>query len=191
MTTERAEIWNIAKRDAQRQNKNVKKQKARLKVKSVIDGPVSIMKFILLLMTIYALYQYIPAFINFKKVISQTTTAQPGAQTLIGQRDEWGAASPLRDYIKMKKAYVRTGQSLQLQYVLPDSASATVTLKRCKAIPFIEVFKCNVVQAETIELKNETIGTKRFQIAQSGMYHLESQVEVTNDDQFDIIWRRG
>lgn len=191
MTTEKADLWDIAKRDAQSQNKRARQQKTRLKVKSVLDGPVSLMKLILLVMTIYALYQYVPAFVNFKKVISQTTTAQPGAQNLIRQRDDWGVASPLRDYIKMKKAYVRAGQSLQLQYVLPTNVSATVTLKRCKTIPFVEVFKCNIVQAETIDLKNETIGTKRFQITQSGMYHLESQVEVTKDDKFDIVWSRG
>lgn len=194
MATKSTSIWTEARSDAAKRAKTVKKENRRMKRQSVLDGPLSILKLITILMVIYSLFQYVPAFLNIKKIISQAnaqSSAQAGAQTLVENRENWGLMAPLRDYAKLRKAYVRKGQSIQLQYVLPSKAIANVTIKQCKAIPFVEVFNCEVVQSETIDLSGETTGTRRFQVSSSAIYLLESQVQVGEDDRFDITWRRN
>ena len=94
MATENATIWDLAKQDAQRQNKSVKKQQIVRKLQSLYSGPVAIMKLMMLVMVVYALIQYIPAFVNLKKLVTQTNI-QSGAQTQIDSRKNWGIFTPV------------------------------------------------------------------------------------------------
>jgi hypothetical protein len=190
MATEKATIWDMAKHDALSRAQKVKKHTKRAHRQSALSGPIAIMKVIVFLMTLYALAQYVPAFINFKKIITQTSP-QSGAQTLLEQRNNWGIAAPLRDYVKMNKAYMRAGQSLQVQYVLPEDAKASLTLKQCRPAPFIEAFRCDVVAETVIDVSNDTVGTRRITLNHSAMYLLQSEVQVGSDDKFDIKWQRN
>jgi len=190
MAVEQATIWDVAKQDALSRATKVKRQTKRAHRKSTLSGPIAIMKVIVFLMTLYALAQYVPAFINFKKIITQTSP-QAGAQTLVEKRNNWGIAAPLREYAKMNKAYMRAGQSLQVQYVLPRDAKATLTIKQCKPAPFIEAFRCDVVAEDKIDLSNDTVGTRRIAFQNTAMYLLESEVQITSDDRFDIKWQRN
>ena len=141
-------------------------------------------------MTLYVLYHYVPAFVNLKPILTQTTS-QAGAQSQIDNRKALGAIAPLRDQFKMRKAYVRKGQILQAQYILPAGANASITIKQCKRMIFIEAFNCRNVQDQTVDLSGQTSGTRRFQVAESAMYVLESRVETDADQAFDITWRRN
>lgn len=194
MATENATIWDAAKQDALSHAKKVKKTTKQARRESVLSGPLSLIKIILFFMTLYALVQYVPAFVNFKKIITQTTAqsgAQSGAKNLSLEREKWGFAAPLREYTKMNKAYMRAGQSLQVKYMLPKDAKAVLTVQECKSVPFIEVFRCDVVAENKIDLSNDTIGTRRIAFQNAAMYRLKSDVEIGVDDQFDIKWQRN
>ena len=193
MADKRAEIWDAAKEYAAQRNVNVRKQNKRQRTESALSGPVAFMKLLMLLMTIYALFKYVPAYVNFNKIIAEATDKNigySGAQNIAEDRGKWGAMAPLRDYAKLKKAYVKGGQTLQVQYILPKDAQATLTIKRCKNIPFFEVFKCQVAQEETFNISGDSVGTRRIFIPDTAMYHLESKVLVNSDERFDIVWRR-
>jgi len=194
MVTKNMAIWDTAKLDALTRAKKVKKNEKKAKRQSVLDGPLSFMKLILLVMTVYALVQYVPAFVNFKKIIVQTTaqsSAQSGAQNLTLERQKWGLAAPLREYVKMNKAYMRAGQILQVKYVLPDDAKAVLTIQQCKSIPYVEAFHCQVVAENKIDLSNDTVGTRRITLHNTAMYRLKSDVQVGINDRFDIKWQRN
>lgn len=190
MASKTVDIWDKAKQDAKRQNENVKKQKLRTRADSIFGGPIALIKIILFAMTVYALFQYVPAFVNVKKAITQIKT-YPGAQTQVDNRNSWGIFTPLRDFTKIKKAYVRSGKTLQVQYSMPESAQAKLVIKRCKPIIFIEVFHCQVTQTQEIDISNETVGTHRIHVKDSAMYLLQSQVEVKSGEDYNITWRRS
>ena len=190
MASSNTQIWDEAKQDALSRAKKIKKQSKRAQRESTFGGPFSIMKIIALLMTLYALAQYIPAFINFKNIVTQSPS-QSGAQNLVESRKKWGAILPLRDYAKMNKAYMRAGQSLQVQYVLPENTKATLTIKQCKSVPFIEVFHCNVVAENKIDISGDTVGTRRITLQSKAMYLLQSEVQVGSGEIFDIQWQRN
>ena len=190
MATHDKNIWDEAAQYAASRTKNASKQRRRVKIQSVTSAPIQVMRFILLLMTLYALYHYVPAFVNLKPILTQTT-AHSGAQSQIDSRKALGAIAPLRDQFKMRKAYVRKGQILQAQYILPAGANASITIKQCKRMIFIEAFNCKRVQDQTVDLSGQTSGTRRFQVAESAMYVLESRVEAEADQAFDITWRRN
>lgn len=196
MTAETSTIWDEAKQDALTRNtsKVRKKSKKRRAMnsngESILKLPIAIMKLTVFLMTLYALFQYVPAFINFKKFITQTS-AHSGAQSIVENRKKWGIAAPLRKYVKMNKAYLRAGQFLHVQYVLPERAEAILTIKQCKSAPLIEVFHCDVMAAEKITISNETVGTRRFAFEKSAMYLLQSDVLVDTDESFEIKWKRN
>ena len=189
MATENATIWDLAKQDAQRQNKSVKKQQIIGKLQSLYSGPVAIMKLMMLVMVVYALIQYIPAFVNLKKLVTQTNI-QSGAQTQIDSRKNWGIFEPVLGYTKIKKAYVRAGNTFSVQYALPQNAEAKLVIKRCRSIIFIEVFNCQVMQSEVIDISGETVGTRRIQVADSAIYVFEHQVNVKSGEPFDVTWHR-
>ncbi|MEP6342573.1 MAG: hypothetical protein ABJ275_04595 [Maricaulaceae bacterium] len=188
-----SDIWDKAKERASMKNEKARKQGRNQKIETVLSGPTLAIKLSLLLVIVYALFKYIPAYVNFNRIIN-TATSQPvsqfGAQYLTDKPSKWGFAAPLREYVKMKKAYVRSGKSLQVQYILPEHAEATLTIKRCKNVPIVELFECQVVQTETIEITGNTIGTQRLQMVETAMYVLESQVRVNNNERYDIVWRR-
>lgn len=188
-----SDIWDKAKERASIKNERARKQGRNQKIETVFAGPTLVIKLSLLLVIVYALFKYIPAYVNFNRIIN-TATSQPasqfGAQYLTDTPSKWGVAAPLRDYVKMRKAYVRGGKSLQVQYILPQNAQATLTIKRCKNVPIIELFGCQVVQTETIDISGNTIGTQRLQMIDTAMYVLESQVHVNNNERYDIVWRR-
>ena len=193
MTTNNVTIWDKAKERALSRNSQKRKQNKHQKVEAVLSGPTKLIKFCLFVTSIYALYKYVPAYINFNHIISEATSqpsTQPGAQNLADSHKKWGIAKPLREYVKLKKAYMRDGQTLQVQYILPEQAQATLTIKRCKNLPIIELFNCEVVQAETIEIGGNTVGTQRLRVKGTAMYVLESQVIMADDERFDIVWRR-
>jgi len=174
MASKTVDIWDEAKQDAKRQNENVKKQKLRTRADSIFGGPIALIK----------------AFVNVKKAITQIKT-YPGAQTQVDNRNSWGIFTPLRDFTKIKKAYVRSGKTLQVQYSMPESAQAKLVIKRCKPIIFIEVFHCQVTQTQEIDISNETVGTHRIHVKDSAMYLLQSQVEVKSGEDYNITWRRS
>lgn len=190
-TTE--DIWETAKQHTVKRTDNVKKKSQRQKSDSILSGPLSILKLGLILMSLYALFKYVPAYVNFNRIISKVASEnqfQPGAQNLAIQNEKWGLFAPLRDYTKLKKAYVRGGQTLQVQYIIPKDAQATLTLKRCKNILFIDAFKCFVTQTDTIDISGETVGTRRLRVSDTAMYVLESEVLVNSHERADIVWRR-
>ncbi len=190
MAVDNLSIWDVAKQDALSRAKKVTKKKKHVSRDSALKTPISIMKVIVFLTVIYALAQYLPAFVNVKKIITQTT-AQSGAQTMVETRKKWGPAAPLRKYIKLNKAYMRAGQSLQVKYILPEDAAANLTIKQCKPAPFIEAFRCDIISTENIEIINDTVGTRRFIFKNTAMYLLESDVKLQTDGDFDITWQRN
>lgn len=186
-------IWDTAKQHASKQTEAVKKRSRRQKSDSILSGPMAILKLGLILMSLYALAKYVPAYVNVNRILTEAaseTQFQPGAQNLADQQEKWGPFAPLREYAKLKKAYVRAGQSLQVQYILPKDAQASLTLKRCKNILFLDAFKCIVVQSDTIDISGEMVGTRRLRVSDSAMYILESHVLANSNERVDIVWRR-
>jgi len=194
MATKNMAIWDTAKLDALTRAKKVKKHANQSKRQSIFGGPIALIKLTLFFMTLYALAQYVPAFVNVKKIIVQTASpsnAQSGAQNLALDRQKWGIAAPLREYVKMNRAYMRAGQALQVKYVLPEGAKAVLTIQQCKSILYVEVFHCQVVAENQIELSNDKVGTRRIALQNTAMYRLKSDVQIGMSDHYDIKWQRS
>ena len=183
-------VWDAARVDAAKQTKSARKQQRDMKIQAATRVPVLLMRLGAVLMVLYALVLYVPAFINIKPLILQTDT-HSGAQTKIDNRNTLGPFAAISDKFKLNKGYMRKGQSFQAQYILPENATAILTVKRCARFIFIEAFYCKDIQAQTTDLSSETVGTRRFHAKDSAMYVFESQVTVNKGQRYDITWQRN
>ncbi|MBL4854816.1 MAG: hypothetical protein JKY25_11340 [Robiginitomaculum sp.] len=144
---------------------------------------------------------YIGAFLDVGKIvgISQSVradNAQRNVRSMV-QAKERTIFSPFLEALSTNRIYMRKGQTIQATYSLPSRSKLTLKIKQCKSKPILEIFNCEILGEQSIDINKRTTGFIEFTVSESGFYYFEDQVIKLPDTSlkafFDyrIVWQRG
>ncbi len=139
----------------------------------------------------YVALHYLPAFLQTQKIIS-SVTLEDAALRLEDRGPIRKIFGPYIDAFSMQRTYLRDGQKVQAQFLLPEGAQLELYIQRCKPVIVVEIFKCYQVSEKTITVTNKTIGSKRLTFADSGFYHFKHKIKFKNNiaEDYKVVWSR-
>ena len=138
----------------------------------------------------YVALHYIPAYLGLQKIIAFSELDNSAAR--LAKDDEFSILSAYIDPFRIKRTYLRAGQSMQMQYALPEGSKLEIEINRCRAAFIVEIFKCEVVSQKKLVVKNDKIGTQRFTFNQEGFYLFDETViqRTAKQEKFRVVWSR-
>ncbi|PHS40260.1 MAG: hypothetical protein COA91_04610 [Robiginitomaculum sp.] len=152
----------------------------------------------------FALYSslfYVGAFLDVGKIvgISQSVRAENTQKNVksMTRAKPRTILSPFLDALSTNRIYMRQGQTIQATYSLPKNSKLVLNIKQCKSKPVFEIFECNAVGQQTIEIKKRTTGSINFTVSESGFYYFNDQVTrppstgLKAFHDYRIVWQRG
>jgi len=139
----------------------------------------------------YVALHYIPAYLGLNKVLSFSdldTSASVAAES-----SQWATLSSYADAFRIKRTYLRPGQTIQAQYALPEGATLELSIQRCRPAFILEIFKCQPINEQTALVKNDKLGTQRFRFPEAGFYRFEEKVTLApnNAKNYRVVWSRA
>jgi hypothetical protein len=138
----------------------------------------------------YVSLHYIPAFFNPKKIIGVTNATQ-SVSSVEAQKNNF-ILSAYVDAFSLKRTYLREGQSIQASYDLPLGMDIELSIRRCKPVVIVEVFKCDNVGEKIVLIQNDRTGTQQFKFQGKGFYMFDERIiRQSGDDEFRVIWSRA
>ena len=141
-------------------------------------------------MMCYVALHYIPAYMQPQKVLSMSH-ADTAASRLKDRNPLEKLVAPYWDAFKSKRTYLRGGQIIQAQYVLPEGASLDLHIRQCRRLWVIEVFHCQVLSVETLQITDDTLGTQAFRFKDTGFYHFQEVVTLpAGETDYRVVWSR-
>lgn len=141
----------------------------------------------------YASLHYIPAFVTPPKIISVADFTKK-SQHLKDENTSLFLSAYI-DAFNISRAYIRKGQTVEAQYLIPEGNMLSLTIEQCKAMPVIEVFHCTVAGSRNVQIENSPSGLRTFTFSDDGFYMfgevLEGPLsETDNDKKRYVIWSR-
>ncbi len=138
----------------------------------------------------YVSLHYIPAFFNPKKIIGISNATQ-SVNSVKAEKEGFILGAYL-DAFSLKRTYLRDGQTIQASYDLPDGMDIELSIKRCRPIMIVEVFKCENVGEKTVLITNDRSGTQQFKFQGKGFYMFDERiVRKTSGESFRVVWSRA
>lgn len=138
----------------------------------------------------YVALHYIPAYLGLQKIIAFSELDNSAAR--LAKDDEFSVLSAYMDPFRIKRTYLRAGQSMQIQYALPEGSKLEIEINHCRAAFIVEIFKCEVVSQKKLVVKNDKIGTQRFTFDEEGFYLFDETViqRTAKQEKFRVVWSR-
>ena len=138
----------------------------------------------------YVALHYIPAYLGLQKVIAFSELDNSAAR--LAKDDELSVLSAYMDPLRIKRTYLRAGQSMQVQYALPEGSNMEIKINRCRAAFIVEIFKCDIVSQKKLVVKNDKVGTQRFTFEEKGFYLFDETViqKTAKQQKFRVVWSR-
>jgi hypothetical protein len=141
----------------------------------------------------YVSLHYVPAFMNPPQVIA-VTDFNTKTEHLKGNYK----SSFMKAYVdafNMKRAYIRKGQTIDAQYIVPKSNTLTLNITHCRPVPVIEVFDCSGTSHRNVVIENSPSGLRSFTFQEDGFYKFSESLtgpsSIVNDDKKRfVIWSR-
>ncbi len=146
---------------------------------------------IAVLSILYCSLFYIPGFINQSQIVrfSSEAKVEPNENFDVTPV-KWH--SPYLDLLRLRRGYFKSGQTLEIDYILSERAELLIQVKRCKGPAIIEIFYCNV--DETIEhtQPSSVKGKLTMSVDRSGFYRMKEFVQTTDGQNvgYSAVWRR-
>lgn len=139
----------------------------------------------------YVALHYIPAYLGLNKILSFSD--RNSSASIAPESSQWATLSSYADAFRIKQTYLRPGQTIQAQYALPEGATLDLNIQRCRPAFIIEIFKCKVINQETVRIVNDKLGTQRFSFPESGFYRFDERVtlEPDNAKNYRVVWSRA
>ncbi len=139
----------------------------------------------------YVALHYIPAYLGLNKILSFSDLHS--SSSVAPEDSQWAALSSYVDAFRIKRAYLRPGQTIQAEYAIPDGAKLDLVIQRCRPAFVVEIFKCQVVSEETAEIRNDKLGTQRFRFPEAGFYRFDEKVTLdpNNVKNYRVVWSRA
>ena len=135
--------------------------------------------------TIYVALFYLPSLLRGSGSVVAERTGRSADMRLDLENE--GFLSGHLSLLNMDRAYMRAGQYLTAQYALPVGQRLELEIIRCQSDIVVEVFRCNPVSAQRLEISDRT-GSRRIRISENGFYHFN---ESATSDDYRVIWKRG
>lgn len=140
----------------------------------------------------YVALHYIPAFVNPKQILKFASdgTSATNTYNFENKSSLQKVLGPYADLFHMDRAYMKSGQSINFKYDLPEGAHVKVEIVQCRRAWVIEIFKCGVVGQYSSQTKRQR-GIESFVLKDSGFYHFREQTFGLKDDaSYSTVWRR-
>jgi len=139
----------------------------------------------------YVSLHYLPAFVQTQKILGSnaidTSTARLQNKGPIRK-----VLGPYIDAFSMQRTYLRPGQEIEAQFILPEGATLDLEIEQCRRVIAIEIFKCDVISRKNVSVTKATLGDKSFQFANGGFYHFSHKVTLANgsSNDYTVVWTR-
>jgi len=139
----------------------------------------------------YVALHYIPAYLGLNKILSFSDLDT--SASVAPESSQWATLSSYTDAFRLKRTYLRPGQTIQAEYAIPDAAKLELVIQRCRPAFIVEIFKCQVISEETAHVKNDKLGTQRFRFPEAGFYRFDEKVILApnNQQNYRVIWSRA
>ena len=139
----------------------------------------------------YVALHYIPAYLGLNKILSFSDLDT--SSSVAPESSQWATLSSYADAFRLKRTYLRPGQTIQAQYALPEGAKLDLVIQRCQPAFIVEIFKCRVINEETARVTNDKLGTQRFHFPEAGFYRFDEKVTLApnNVKNYRIVWSRA
>lgn len=139
----------------------------------------------------YCALHYVPAYVNTAKIISLSNIDIPTARST--DESQSSTVSAYSDLFNARRTYFRSGQSILVEYNLPNKANLNLKITACQRVLLFEIFKCIPKNTQTIRIQNETTGTQKFTFETGGFFEFNDTVirHSTRLQPYEVIWRRS
>ena len=140
----------------------------------------------------YTALSYLPAFMPTAKFANITNHDR--SATRLNQNTKTSTIK--KAYFKvanLRQAYLRAGQSVQVQYYLPENAHLELVITHCKRSLILEAFSCIPYKTDNLTVAENTIGTREFVVDKAGFYKFSHTVIKKSADSAyqKVFWRRS
>lgn len=140
-------------------------------------------------MLCYVSLHYLPAFFNPKEIIG-VSNATKSVNAVQAEKNNFVLGAYI-DAFSVKRTYLRDGQAIQASYDLPAGMDIELTIKRCRPILVVEVFKCENVGEKTVLINNDRTGTQRFKFQGKGFYMFDERIiRQAKGQDYRVVWSR-
>lgn len=139
----------------------------------------------------YVSLHYIPAYLGLNKILSFSDLDT--SASVAPESSQWAALSSYADAFRIKRTYLKSGQTIQAQYALPEGATLDLVIQRCRPAFIVEIFKCQVINEETARVSNDKLGTQRFRFPEAGFYRFDERITfaTNNVKDYRVVWSRA
>ena len=139
----------------------------------------------------YISLHYIPAYLGLNKILAFSDLDT--SASVAPESSHWAALSSYADAFRLKRTFLREGQTIQAQYALPKGAKLDLVIQRCRPAFVVEIFKCQVINEETARVRNDQLGTQRFRFPEAGFYRFDERVTLAPNNQknYRVVWSRA
>jgi len=139
----------------------------------------------------YVSLHYIPAYLGLNKVLSFSDLNN--SSSIAAESSQMATLSSYADAFRIKRTYLRPGQTIQAEYAIPEGAKLDLVIQRWRPAFIVEIFKCQVMSEETAQIRNDKLGTQRFRFPESGFYRFDERITLppNNVKNYRVVWSRA
>ncbi len=139
----------------------------------------------------YVSLHYLPALVQPQKILGLSgITLDESAVRLHNRNALQRLFAPYLDAFDMQRTYLRSGQTIQAQYVLPEGSQLDLHIQQCRRFWLVEIFHCQTISQDYTQV-TDRIGTQAFTFQDSGFYHFQDKVTLPEGEtHYRVIWSR-
>ncbi|PHR55553.1 MAG: hypothetical protein COA43_15305 [Robiginitomaculum sp.] len=189
--TARTDSWSNLQLD---EDEVRERERKKIKLTNILFWPV-------IIACIYVSTFYIGAFFDAGKMIGVGYADRADrSKNRIAQAEithKHSIIPPLAHVFTPTKMFFKAGQTIQLNYALPDETSIVARIKQCDSVPLFEVFKCKFVNIKEQRASNAGRGTLTFTVESNGFYYFEHEVSLLSGTvlehyyEYQASWQRS
>lgn len=139
----------------------------------------------------YVALHYVPAYLGLNKILAFSDLDT--SSSVAPESSQSATLSSYVDAFRIKRTYLKSGQTIQAQYALPEGAKLDLIIQRCRPAFIVEIFDCQPISEETARVTNDKDGTQRFRFSEAGFYRFDEKVTLSpnNVKNYRVIWSRA
>lgn len=152
--------------------------------------------FLLAAFMFYVAMHYVPALTSPSKTIRFATDSQTIPSQSTATENQGGSilskiAAPYQNLFLLDRAYLRSGETVQITFDLPETATVDLRIVQCKRMWVVEIFHCNVLSEFTSQ-KGPGKGLVKYTLGDAGFYHFRHKINnLQPTDSYSLVWERA
>ena len=133
---------------------------------------------------VYTSIFYIPAFLNIRGAFGIS-----GTHALAKAKSSKSPLSPFLNLLNMDRAYLASGQGVDVHYKLSRGTKAELVFYKCQTMPVMEVFNCDPIIVDRMSLRRSSSGQKSIQVKSNGFYAFKIITDAAPGN-YQVAWQR-